>query len=242
MNILALDTASRTLSVALRAGEETWYTEVDAGMRHSELLMDLCGGLLNSAGLEPSGLGGLLCMKGPGSFTGLRIGFAAVKGIALGLNIPWAAVPTLDCMARPHTGRPAFVLPVIDARKKSFFTALYKTNAAAPELLTGYLDIDAAGISRLVTQYVTNEKMPVLLAGPDGELLKKQLKDFLPGDLFSLLHVDPRGGRGNARELLEIAIEQNILEQKKGKPADEEGPMYLRKSDAELNLQSAANC
>jgi tRNA threonylcarbamoyladenosine biosynthesis protein TsaB len=181
-------------------------------------------------------------MKGPGSFTGLRIGFAAVKGMALGLNIPWAALPTLDCMALPHSSWPGFVLPVIDARKKSFFTALYKNGSSGPagvaaqELLTGYLDIDAGCIGRLVAQYMGNEKIPVLLTGPDGELLNNQLKDFLPDDLFPLIHVDHHlcGGRGYARELLEIGVKQNLPEQKKGDPA--EGPLYLRKSDAELNL------
>ena len=101
MNLLAIDTATEQFSVALAAGTDTaapasWLFEADAGLRHSELVMDIVDMLMDKAALKPPDLSGVVCMGGPGSFTGLRIGFAIAKGLALSLSIPFAAIPTLD--------------------------------------------------------------------------------------------------------------------------------------------------
>jgi tRNA threonylcarbamoyladenosine biosynthesis protein TsaB len=229
VNILALDTATAVLSAALSAGEDTWYAEVDGGMRHSELLMDLAAGLLSSAGLEPDDLEGVLCMGGPGSFTGLRIGFAAAKGLALSRGIPWAPVPTLDCMAFPHSSWPGPVLPAIDAKKRSFFTALYRGGNRVSE----YMDAEPARVAALIAGL--GEGSPVLLTGPGGEALGERLRDLLPEETFALVRSDPAGKRGRARELLETGKQGRVLETKPGGPY--EGPLYLRKSDAELSLE-----
>ena len=143
MNLLAVDTAASTLSVALAAGEDTWLFEAAAGLRHSELLIDSIDMLTRKAGLKPEDLNGVACMGGPGSFTGLRIGFSLAKGLALSLGIPFAAIPTLDCMALPFSAWPGMVVPVIDAKNNSFFCALYRGN----ERISPYMDAEAAEIA-----------------------------------------------------------------------------------------------
>ncbi len=131
MNLLAIDTATDTLSVAIGtagtngAASSTWLFEADAGLRHSELAMDSIDQLMRKAALQPSDLSGVVCMGGPGSFTGLRIGFSIAKGLALALGIPFAPIPTLDCMARPFSALPELIVPVIDAKQKAFFCAIY---------------------------------------------------------------------------------------------------------------------
>jgi tRNA threonylcarbamoyladenosine biosynthesis protein TsaB len=122
--ILALDTATAILSLALEAGERRWYREIDAGLGHSELLVETADSLLKGAGLGPGDLEALACMGGPGSFTGLRIGFSAAKGLALGLDLPLIACPTLDRMASPRSPWPGLVIPLIDANTGRIFTAL----------------------------------------------------------------------------------------------------------------------
>jgi tRNA threonylcarbamoyladenosine biosynthesis protein TsaB len=228
VNILALDTATGILSAALATGAGSWYAEADAGMRHSELLLEMADGLLKAADLGPGDLGGVLCMEGPGSFTGLRIGFAAAKALALARNIPWAAVPTLDCMAQPEASWPGLVLAAIDARKRSFFAALYRGDRR----ITDYLDVEPAVLAETLTAVLGEEGVPVLLTGPGGKLLGEELRPCLPEDLFPLLRLDPAGGRGRARELLEIGRRDLVLEKKAG--GLYHGPLYLRKSDAEI--------
>jgi tRNA threonylcarbamoyladenosine biosynthesis protein TsaB len=230
MNILALDTAVSFLSVALAAGENTWYFEADAGARHSELLMDSIDMLLEKAGLEPKDLSGVLCMGGPGSFTGLRIGFSAAKGLALALDIPFASVPTLDCMAYGLSYWPGLVIPVIDARKNRFYCAIYRGGRRSEPCL----DIPAAGI----LDAISGEESPVLLTGPDADILQRALGEIpaKKGPNSPVFIVDPGFRRGNSLQLLSIAKNDDIFNTKEGELFS--GPDYYRESDAELTVNS----
>jgi tRNA threonylcarbamoyladenosine biosynthesis protein TsaB len=221
VNILALDTAAEVLSLALSAGEEVWYFEGDLGGRRGDQLMAAADRLLDGAGIEPGDLHLAACMKGPGSFTGLRIAYAAAKGLALSLGIPMVAAPTLDCMAAPWDSWPGIVLPAMDAKKGRFYAALYRGGRrlgefldAAPEELAAALAGEGGG--------------QTLLTGPAARQLLEKLKPPSPDQFF----VDPRGNRGNARELLDMVKKSGTLA-----PVGElfSGPLYLRKSDAELN-------
>ena len=220
MNILALDTADQVLSAALATETGIWYTEIDAGARHSELVMECADLLCKSAGFSPSALGLVACMKGPGSFTGLRIGFSAAKGMALALGIPLVAVPTLDCLAHPLSIWPGIVIPAMDAKKGCFFTALYRGG----QRLTGYMDVSPEVIAKEVEKASLCPTEPVVLTGCGAELLYPFLQAYIPHT-----RVDPESRRGRAKELLEITkntiFERNDIDS---------GPLYLRKSDAEL--------
>ena len=221
MNILALDTADQVLSAALATGTGVLYTEIDAGRRHSELLMESVEGLCKAAGIKPWNLGLIACMKGPGSFTGLRIGFSAAKGMALALKIPFVAVPTLDCLAYPLSIWPGIVLPALDAKKGCFFAALYREG----QRLTEYRDASPEALAAEITKARLFPAEQLILTGCGAELLYSPLAAYIPSDFIKL---DPGSKKGGARELLEIA-KSTILDN-----SIYSGPMYLRKSDAEL--------
>jgi tRNA threonylcarbamoyladenosine biosynthesis protein TsaB len=232
MNILAIDTASSVLSLALGTSSGVWSAAADAGLRHSEMLMDLVDGLTKRAGLSPRDLDGAACMKGPGSFTGLRIGFSAAKGLALALDIPFIAVPTLDCMALPYASWPDLTLPVIDAKKRRFFTALYRENVR----LTDFLDASVPDIAQLIMNEMEKKAFErVIITGPDAEMIYADLISAC-----AVLTRDPplfltgtirRTGWGT--ELLDMA-KKRIFEN--GNSEVNSGPEYIRKSDAELTL------
>ena len=96
MNFLAIDSASSILSIAVSKGDEVFYKEVSSeDVRLSESAMVVINNIMKNADLKPCDLDGVLCMKGPGSFTGLRIGYSIAKGLALSLNVPFAVVPTI---------------------------------------------------------------------------------------------------------------------------------------------------
>jgi tRNA threonylcarbamoyladenosine biosynthesis protein TsaB len=224
--ILALDTATPILSAALLAGERSWYREIDAGLGHSELLMGMVDSLLKEAALRPAALEAVACMKGPGSFTGLRIGFSAAKGIALALNIPLIACPTLDCMAYPWSPWPGLVIPLIDARKGRFFSALYRGD----KRISTELDAEAAAIG----DYALSYEDPVMLTGPDAPLFQTRLKEAGSGvsaRLLDRIHLDPLYRSGRARELAAVAKRTHVMNNGKGEVLS--GPDYVRKSDAE---------
>ena len=229
MNLLAIDTATEKFSVALGvAGKETWLFEADAGLRHSELTMDCIDTLFKMAGLQPERLSGIVCMGGPGSFTGLRIGFSLAKGLALSLGIPFAAIPTLDCMARPLSQWPGIVVPVLDAKKKAFFCALY----CGGQRLCPDMDSEPAQIAAVLGNGEWNG-VPVLLFGPGAQLLYEALVRLPANDITPTALTLGKGLRfGNAETLLEMAAETNLLAQ--GTIDYALGPEYIRKSDAEL--------
>ncbi|MDR2552472.1 MAG: tRNA (adenosine(37)-N6)-threonylcarbamoyltransferase complex dimerization subunit type 1 TsaB [Treponema sp.] len=222
MNIIAFDTSSDVFSLALAAEEKTFFLEINGGRKHSELIMDASSALMDLAGLAKKDLNAAACMEGPGSFTGLRIGFSAAKGLALALGIPLLPVPTLDCAAFPFSFWPGFVLPVMDAKKNAFFAALYLQG----ERVSPFLDEGAEELTRLIAagreKYFRDGEAPLLLTGPAAPLLFPRLASFRPS-------LDPFHSRSRAGELLKLAGKTGILD-KTGA-----GPLYLRKSDAELN-------
>jgi len=225
MNVLALDSADQVLSAALTNGKGTWYLEIDYEIHHSEFLMEITDMLCHAAGLLPNKLNMVACMKGPGSFTGLRIGFSTAKGLSMALGIPFVSIPTLDCLAFHLSVWPGIVIPAIDSKKNCFFTALYQNGV----LLTDYMDVSA---ETLVLELKKHNNKAFILTGSGAELLKSRLAAQISPEQIIL---DPQYRKGRARELLEIIKTDKIKTDKIVSLNNEDsGPLYLRKSDAEL--------
>ena len=236
MTVIAFDTAGDVFSAGLlvdtkeqaaNTGGRHYYLEINGGQKHSELIMDAAGTLLRMADINKTDLEAAACMEGPGSFTGLRIGFAAAKGLALSLGIPVIPVPTLDCMAFPFSFWPGIVVPVIDAKKNAFFTALYYKG----ERISSYLDATMDEIAAVVRDSNTAGKKnphPLLLTGPAVPLALPAFTAAFPD---AVTGCDYR--RGYASELLQLAVKRYILMGDTGQNVS--GPLYLRKSDAELS-------
>jgi tRNA threonylcarbamoyladenosine biosynthesis protein TsaB len=129
VKILAVDTSTRQLNVAVVEDEgERVDLSLNAGQTHSKHLMPMIDTALNLAGLDLTAIDGFAVTVGPGSFTGLRIGLSAVKGLASALNKPVAGVSSLDALAYPWRGLPFLICALLDARKKEIYSALYRFN------------------------------------------------------------------------------------------------------------------
>ena len=225
MNIIAFDTATDTFSAGLSLGKQSFFFSADGAQKHSELIMDSADILLRIAGIAKSDLEAVACMEGPGSFTGLRIGFAAAKGLALALGIPIIPVPTLDCIARYFSFFPGIVIPVIDAKKNAFYTAMYFKG----QLLTDYLDIEIEPLIKTIAAVCKKQQQPpdLFFTGPAAQMVSSALQAAFPGAV-----VDYNLKRGHIVELLKFASETDIINTNKESFA--KGPLYLRMSDAEL--------
>jgi tRNA threonylcarbamoyladenosine biosynthesis protein TsaB len=127
MRVLALETATLAGSAALlEGGQVVGQLALNIALTHSERLMAMVDQLLQDCRWETGDLEGLAVSVGPGSFTGLRVGVATAKGLALGLGLPVAAVPTLDALAGNLPFADAPVCPVLDARKGEVYLCLYR--------------------------------------------------------------------------------------------------------------------
>ena len=129
MLILAFDTATDRATSALVDDGEVLGERVS---RASTLLADV-DALLRQAGAHPRDVGGLALGIGPGSFTGIRIGLAAARGLALALGVPAAGVSTLDALAAGAPG----ATPVIDAKRREVFVPGPRALAPADLVLAG---------------------------------------------------------------------------------------------------------
>ena len=152
MFLLSLDTSGPTASAALLDDEKVVAeASVTGNKKHAEILMPMIEKLLDLSGFLLHNLELVACTSGPGSFTGLRIGAACAKGLAYALNIPLAAVPTLDAMAYNTVtcnagalhvpGSAPVLIPMMDARRSQVYTAFYGVDDGVIRKLTGDMAI-----------------------------------------------------------------------------------------------------
>ena len=215
MNILVFDTATEKLAAALKCGSDIFTISADQGFRHSEKLLTSAEKLFDLSGSSADDLELIGCTRGPGSFTGLRIGMATAKGLAFGRNIHVVSVPTLDLYSRGYNSFEGAVLPVIDAKKSRFYTAVYEGG----ERKTDYLDLSPDEIRELLKEY-----KKILVTGPHTELfLEKYGSD-------GRILIDPFAGFSKIEFLVDICEQ---LYNNGITDSDSQGPVYIRKSDAE---------
>ncbi|HGH6512397.1 TPA: tRNA (adenosine(37)-N6)-threonylcarbamoyltransferase complex dimerization subunit type 1 TsaB [Neisseria meningitidis] len=124
--VLAVDTGTSYLSLALRADGETRLFHQEAGSRQSELILPEIRTLFHDAGITTADLGAIVYAKGPGAFTGLRIGIGVAQGLATPFDTPLIGVPSLDAAASLPPPQ-SCILAVTDARMGEVFYAWFDT-------------------------------------------------------------------------------------------------------------------
>ena len=147
MKILAMDSSAVVASVALcEDGRLLAEYTVNNGNTHSETLLPMAESLLKQFSLTAADIGLFAVSAGPGSFTGVRIGAATVKGLAFGMNVPCAEVSTLEALAHNLSARDGLICPVMNARRSQVYTALFRCSEGKLERL---LPDSAMAISEL---------------------------------------------------------------------------------------------
>ena len=135
--ILNIETSTEVCSVSLaKDGETLFQKESNNGLNHSQLLTVFVEDLFRENNFDLTQLDAVAVSKGPGSYTGLRIGVSVAKGLCYGLNIPLIAIGSLDSMAdhvasdvteyfNSGSDDKVLICPMIDARRMEVYTALY---------------------------------------------------------------------------------------------------------------------
>jgi len=129
MYILHIETSTIICSVALSKGSAMLeYLDIEEGMNHAALLAPAIERLLQSASIRPADLDAIAVCSGPGSYTGLRVGSSTAKAMAYSLGKPLIAIPTLQALAQAAFNlypEASFALPMLDARRREVYTAIY---------------------------------------------------------------------------------------------------------------------
>lgn len=129
--LLAIDTAFERCSAAVHDGARLLaVAEPEIGKGHAEQLMAVIADVLRQAGIGYGDLGRIGVTIGPGSFTGIRVGVAAARGLALALDVPAVGITTLAALAAPEHGKGRAVLATLDAKRGEIYAALYGTDGS----------------------------------------------------------------------------------------------------------------
>ena len=128
--ILQIETATTNCSVSLSSEGETLVFKEDYGAKysHAERLHVYIDDVIRQAGIQLSELSAVAVSKGPGSYTGLRIGVSAAKGLCYALDIPLISVPTLQSLASQVSVESGVIIPMIDARRMEVYSAVFNSD------------------------------------------------------------------------------------------------------------------
>ena len=260
MKALALDTSVSCIQIAAKNGDNLASLVLDIGMRQSEKLLPAIEYVMKQADLSPADLDYTVLCEGPGSFTGLRLGFAALKAIELyggrsagdencsqdqnaageqnflqdqnaaASRIPLYAINTLDFLAQPFLDLGGVVLPIIDAHKEKFYAKAFYN---AKEIIACD-DWDL----RALEEKIQEASQGLNAGGGSNKILVCGLEaqTFIAsckenGLLKEKILVAPKGRVANIESLFILAEEK--IARKEPPLADYDGPQYYRASEAE---------
>ncbi|MBR6503422.1 MAG: tRNA (adenosine(37)-N6)-threonylcarbamoyltransferase complex dimerization subunit type 1 TsaB [Firmicutes bacterium] len=226
MNILAIETTAAAASAAIIDGDECVHeVKSEANMTHLQNLMPLIEQVLEDCDLRLSDIGGIAVSRGPGSFTGIRIGMATAKGLAQVLKVPVAEVPTLKAMSMNGWNFGGIVCPVLDARRSQVYSAAYVFEEDdMKELLP-----EGAYDPQTVIDAVAG-KGPVLFMG-DG-IGNPKIRTVLEEGVGREAFFASEERRFQTAEMVAV-LGLEIFKEGKAVPYDRAQPEYLRKSEAE---------
>lgn len=170
MKLLAIDASGQVASVALSEdGKILAEYSVDFKKTHSQTLLPMVDEILRMTETKCADVQGIAVSKGPGSFTGLRIGGATAKGLCNALNIPVAGISTLEMLAANFLGSDELIVPLMDARREQVYTAAFKTDG---EGLKTVIAEGACAVSEIVERLNALGENVVLLG--DGVAVNRE--------------------------------------------------------------------
>lgn len=227
MIILSIDSSSLVTTVALLKDEHVLgeYT-LNFKREHSVILMEKVEMLLKDCEIDINDVDGFVVSKGPGSFTGLRIGMATVKGLSMGSNKPYVSISSLDALANSLLTFDGIICPIMDALRDSVYTCLYKN---VDGKLTKLIDYSALSLNELAE--LLNKKGEKVIFTGDGVIKHKE---------FLIENVNNSEFAQNHLSIIRASSlgELGMYELRSGNVDDiNSSPLYLKKPQAERELE-----
>ena len=226
MKILALETSAKAVSAAVTEdGKVLCSGYQDTGLTHSRTLMPIVEGILNNTGLTMADIDAVAVAAGPGSFTGLRIGIAAVKALGMSLDKPCAAVSTLEALAYNLQSFSGIICAAMDARCNQVYTAFFESDGTSVKRLCEDRAVSTDVLFEDIKKYVSETGEKVMLVGDGAKLCFNKFGEEFVKEAPSQLVLGHASGTCIAAE--------KIFENGKTVSAGELVPNYLRLAQAE---------
>lgn len=217
--LLSIDSSAVTASAALTDGDKIIKSEfMNTGLTHSETLLPMIKRVMGD--VDYSSLDAISITAGPGSFTGVRIGVATVKGLAFVNNTPCISISTLEAIAYNFIDRDCVVCAVMDARRMQFYNALFKIKNGAVNRITPDRAISIDDLREELKQFDN-----VIIAGDGAKLCFDNI------GLDNCAIADDDSVYQNAVGVARAAQNKEKISQKSLMP------VYLRQSQAERELK-----
>lgn len=224
MRILALETAAKAVSAAITEdGKVLASGYQDTGLTHSRTLMPIVEGLLRNTGMTVGDLDAVAVSAGPGSFTGVRIGVSAAKGLAFAGDKPCIGVSTLAALARNVAFAGGLIVCAMDARRQQVYNALFEARDGAPARLTPDRAISLADLA----EALRDDPRPKTVLGDGGQMCFDYLTAAGVPCRLAPAHLVKEDAVSVALEAEELARAGGLV------TAQELAPVYLRPPQAE---------
>lgn len=233
MKMLVLESSGLVASVALME-EDKMVCEFTMNHKktHSQTLLPMVDEMIKITGYNMKELDAIAISKGPGSFTGLRIGSATAKGLSQALNIPVVAVSSLEGLAANLYGTEDVICPMMDARRSQVYTGIFKYEG---ERLAAKLEDSAIAVAELI-DILNKNGDSVIFLGDGVPVYEKMLKEGLTVPYrFAPAHMN----RQRAGAVGALAVQ--YYKEGKVETSRDHKPEYLRKSQAERELLERQN-
>ena len=224
MKILALETSAKAVSAAVTEnGKVLCSGYQDTGLTHSRTLMPIVEHILKNTNLTMADMDAIAVSAGPGSFTGIRIGVSAAKGLAFAVDKPAVGVSTLAAMARNVAFADGLIVCAMDARRSQVYNALFEAKDGA---LTRLTEDRAIGLAELAEE-LKDDPRPKTVVGDGGRLCFDFLQNAGIPCRLAPAHLLMQNAMSVALEAEALAAEGALVS------AQELEPVYLRPAQAE---------
>jgi tRNA threonylcarbamoyladenosine biosynthesis protein TsaB len=205
MRILAIDTSTKILSLGISDGNKIYEYNIEVGVKLSSLLAPTLKRVVDSLGWRESDIDCLACGLGPGSFTGVRVGLATIKGLALSLDKPVAGISSLDILAKNVKKGNGFVIPIVDAKRSLIYCSIYKIKDGVLKRITAYMLLrEDDFFNRIKKKIALKKGNNIIILGDAVNLYKEKLLAKLEGvKILDKDHWYPQ-----ARNIIELVKEK----------------------------------
>lgn len=223
MIVLGIESATESAGVALASSDGVLATvEIARGRRHAESIVPCVQFVCERADVDLSEVGAIAIDVGPGLFTGMRVGIATAKSLAMALGVPMVPLTSLEVLATGESTTEDIIVPVVDARKSEVFWAMYRRTDLGIELLRQPI---VGSIDDLVADLMERDQ-PTVCAGDGAHRYQVEITDRFGCTISGAAHPSASvlAAEGVRRAIRDETVEEHLVE-----------PVYLREPDAQIN-------